>query len=93
MLRQWLSKTPKKVWLPDPDRHSTLEKQKLCEELIEIVDNAYAGSTFKKRKRGEYSHYTPEQKAKIARYAIDNGPTLFWKTWKETFNETKWSEI
>ena len=77
MLRQWLSKTPKKVCLPDPDRHSTPEKQKLCEELNEIVDNAYAyaGSTSKKRKRGEYSHYTPEQKAKIARYAIDNGPT------------------
>ena len=70
MLRQWLSKTSKKVCLPDSDKQCTLEKQKLCDDLNEIVDAEYCLKTptpSKKQKRGEYRYYSPQQKAKIAR--------------------------
>ena len=63
MLRQWLSKTPKKVCLPDSDKQRTPEKQKLCDDLNEIVDAMYRSKTHtpsKKRKRGEYGHYSPQ---------------------------------
>ena len=79
MLRRWLDQTPKKIGLPDPTKHSTPEKQKLTEELNDIVEVEYVaktpGSESRKRKRGEYVHYTPEQKAKIARYTIEHGAT------------------
>ena len=90
MLRQWLSKTPKKVCLTDPAKHSTPEKQKLCEELNDIVESEYQTKTpgsSKKSKRGEYVHYTPEQKAKIARYTIDNGPTKAARHFSETLGK------
>jgi hypothetical protein len=57
---------------------TTKEKQKLCDDLNEIVDAEYCLKTptpSKKQKRGEYRYYSPQQKAKIARYAIDNGAT------------------
>ena len=47
-------------------------------ETNEIVDAEYRSKTptsSKKWKRGEYGHYSPQQKAKLARYAIDNGAT------------------
>ena len=34
MLHQWLSKTPKKVCLPDPAKHATPEKQKMWKRNI-----------------------------------------------------------
>ena len=42
----------------------------------------------RKRKRGEYSHYTPEQKAKIARFAIDNGNSRATKHFSESMGRT-----
>ena len=53
----------------DSDKQCTPEKQKLCDDLNEIVDVEYRSKTHtpsKKRKR-EYRHYSPQQKAKIAR--------------------------
>jgi hypothetical protein len=41
MLRQWLSKAPKKVCLPDSDKQCTPEKQKLYGDLNEIVENIF----------------------------------------------------
>ena len=45
------------------------------ENINSAVDAVYRSGSGKKRKWGEYVHYSPEVKAKIARYAIDNGPT------------------
>ena len=78
MLRQRLSKTSKKVCLLDSNKQCTPEKQKLCDDLNEIVDAEYRSKTPTRRKnekKGEYRHYSPQQKAKIARYTIDNGAT------------------
>jgi hypothetical protein len=77
----------KKVCLPDSDKHCTSEKQKLCDDLNEIVDAEYRLKTptmSKKRKRGEYRYYLPQQRAKIARYAIDNGATKAARLFSET---------
>jgi hypothetical protein len=46
------------------------------EKINDIVDKDYEDpnvtpNSGRKSKRGEYSHYTPEQKAKITRFAID----------------------
>jgi hypothetical protein len=62
--------------LPNPENASTPEKKDLIEKINDIVDKDYEDpnvtpNSGRKSKRGEYSHYTPEQKAKITRFAID----------------------
>lgn len=46
----------------------------------------------KKRQRGEYGSYSPETRTKIAKYAIENGPTKaaahFSKTLGRKLNES-----
>ncbi|XP_062608100.1 uncharacterized protein LOC134269943 [Saccostrea cucullata] len=78
--------TPSKkqgICLPDPQH--TPEKRTLIENLNDIVDEEYQKTpeSGKKRKRGSYQHYTPEQKAKMGRYAIDNGPAKAAKYFSE----------
>lgn len=59
------------------------------EKINDIVDKDYEDpnvtpNSGRKRKRGEYSHYTPEQKAKIVRFAIDNGNSRAAKHFSES---------
>ena len=48
----------------------------LADTLISVVEREYRTSPSVsgiKHKRGQYSVYSPESKAKIARYALENG--------------------
>ena len=74
MLR-WLKYTPKKSadpTLPDPNQFTSVESQQACESANKHVEMC-SPSPSRKRKRQENAHYTPEQRAKVAKYAIDNG--------------------
>ena len=65
-------KPPNSPILPDPSREDdtgTAQVTTACNDEVEAVI-----TTPKKRKRGEYGAYYPDTRAKIARYAIDNGP-------------------
>ena len=65
-------KPPNSPILPYPIREDdmgTAQVTTACNEEVEAVL-----TTLKKRKRGEYSAYSPGTRAKIARYAINNGP-------------------
>lgn len=57
--------------LPDPNLECTPEKSKTIQaantEVLEVIKSSG------KRKRGEYSHYDSEQRAKIGRWACENG--------------------
>ncbi|XP_033758148.1 uncharacterized protein LOC117340497 [Pecten maximus] len=66
------SPDPRNVAEADPDLAVVFTK---CNEE---VSNTYINTTNvhtpKKRKRGDYGSYSPEQRAKMAKYTIDNGP-------------------
>ena len=65
-------KPPNSPILPDPSREDdagTAQVTTACNDEVEAVI-----TTPKKRKRGEYGAYSPDTRAKIARYTIDNGP-------------------
>lgn len=65
------NKTPNSPTLPDPTEIENTEAQ-ITAVCNAEVENA---TTTRKRKRSEYGSYTPETRAKMARYAIENGPT------------------
>ena len=61
--------------------HSSGSSSRLSEEEIEAAKkgvtkalNAASDST-ESQKRGKYNSYTPEQRAKIGKYAAENGPS------------------
>ena len=73
MLKRWLlrpSETPPpSPLLPDPRKAETPEKAQNM-----VYANAEVHKVMSsKRKRGEYNHYDSEQRAKIARYAVEHG--------------------
>lgn len=58
--------------LPDPNE----EKSEVEANSLQAANDAVDAILFKtptKRKRGEYASYDDETRAKIARYAVDNG--------------------
>ena len=73
----WLKKTankPETVGLPDPASCSTIEEVQSTQAANDAVDKLNT-LTNRKRKRGEYGLYDAEQRAKIAKLAIDIGRT------------------
>ena len=83
-LTQWLKSGSIKVTkpstpgLPDPAESKTQKEQLVVQTANDAVDTLVAASpsttsTSRKRKRGEYNTYDDNTRAKIARYAVDNG--------------------
>jgi hypothetical protein len=77
-------KPPPSIILPDPRESSDNVEGCNIAAANEFVDEVQrskdvlspAGtSTPKKRKREEYGQYSPDTRAKMARYCIDNGPS------------------
>ena len=73
MLKRWFirpSETPPpSPILPDPRNAETPEK---AENMVHANAEVEKILTTK-RKRGEYNHYDSEQRAKMARYAVEHG--------------------
>lgn len=62
--------------LPDPVTMSDCRESLLTQtanSAVETVIKSGAPCASRKRKRGEYSCYDDETRAKIARFAVDNG--------------------
>ena len=81
-LTQWLKSGSIKVTkpstpgLPDPSECKTQKEQLVVQAANDGVDTLVAASPStisRKRKRGEYNTYDDNTRAKIARYAVDNG--------------------
>ena len=73
----WLKKPANKpvtVGLPDPASCSTIEEVQSTQAANDAVDKLNT-LTNRKRKRDECGLYDAEQRAKIAKLAIDIGPT------------------
>lgn len=66
------NKAPNLPTLPDPTEIENTEEAQITAVCNAEVENV---TTPRKRKRIEYGSYTPETRAKMARYAIENGPT------------------
>ena len=58
--------------LPDPNQFTTVESKQACESANKLVEKCKQGPA-RKRKSQENAQYTPEQRAKVAKYAIENG--------------------
>ena len=76
-MKNWL-KSGKNVGLPDPDKEATPEKKLLTEAANAAVKQSSflspsSSDTKTKSKRGPYSHYSPELRAIIGRYAVEHG--------------------
>lgn len=72
ILRRWLKwscETPPEQYLPNPC--STPEKSSVISAANAAVVQAVCKSL--KRKRGDYNHYSSEQRYKMAKYAVENG--------------------
>ena len=73
---KWLKKdalpTPIEPGLPDPNNENDIRECKLPADVIATI-NTEISSVSRKRKRGNYQVYSDETRAKIARYAINNG--------------------
>lgn len=72
MLRRWLKsscETPHDEYLPNP----CLTPEKSVEISAANWAVVQAMSKSLKRKRGEYNHYSAEQRYKMAKYAVENG--------------------
>lgn len=66
------NKTPNSPTLPDPTEIENTEEAQITAVCNAEEENA---TTTRKRKRSEYESYTPETRAKMDPYAIENGPT------------------
>lgn len=66
------NKTPNSPTLPDPTKIENTAEAQIKAMCNAEVENA---TTTRKRKRSEYGSYTTETRAKMACYAIENGPT------------------
>ncbi|XP_077986275.1 uncharacterized protein LOC144440771 [Glandiceps talaboti] len=75
-LMKWLKTAPLPVpsepGLPNPNNNNDVSKCSISAEAIATI-NQEISSVSRKRKRGKYQFYSAETRAKIARYAIDNG--------------------
>ena len=62
---------------PDPNSQEDPVAASQCAAANAEINREHEKSAqgTSKRKRGEYAAYTEEQRLKIARYAVDNGPT------------------
>uniref|UniRef100_A0A8W8MB69 Uncharacterized protein n=1 Tax=Magallana gigas TaxID=29159 RepID=A0A8W8MB69_MAGGI len=92
MLR-WLKTAAVKPGLPDPQKANTPEKKNLIENVNESVEKEMltcspsSPSGSRKRKRGNYERFSPETKAKIARYAINHGASKAARYYSTTLNK------
>ena len=73
MLRRWLKsgvETPlPEQYLPEPCQ--TPEKaSEYAAANFEVLETITTSA--RKRKRGEYNHYSPDQRYKMAKYAVEN---------------------
>lgn len=66
------NRTPNSPTMPDPTEIENMEEAQITAVCNTEVEKAI---TPRKRKRSEYGTYTPETRAKMARYAIENGPS------------------
>lgn len=62
-------------FLPDLALEVTPEKTRTLQVANQRVIECLENSSTRKRKRGQYGHYTPESRAKIAKWACDHGNT------------------
>jgi hypothetical protein len=67
------AKAPPSILLPDPRECETNDEACGTSSANTSV-NEVLSPTPSKRKRESYGRYSPEQRAKMARYCIDNGP-------------------
>jgi hypothetical protein len=77
-LRKWLTKVQRPVLagLPDPNLATSLEEARTIESANAAVEKQHSDdSRGNKRKRGEYIQFHDSTRAKVARYAIDIGPS------------------
>ncbi len=77
-MSRWLKKgscTPETLGLPDPFLCNTTEEAVVTRAANDAVDQDNQTPVSRKRKRGEYSIFDGEQRAKIARLAIEIEPT------------------
>ena len=65
MLKNWLKKLPTAPGLPDPNKEATAQAQDICHAANKAILQAHGdlpvaeASPSRKRKRGQYGHYTP----------------------------------
>ncbi|CAG2214783.1 unnamed protein product [Mytilus edulis] len=77
-LTQWLktgsvkTRTPVTPGLPDPADCISTQDALIVQTANDAVDTVVSAPS-RKRKRGDYINYDEETRAKIARYAVDNG--------------------
>ncbi|XP_063400328.1 uncharacterized protein LOC134684939 [Mytilus trossulus] len=77
-LTQWLktgsvkTRTPVTPGLPDPAECISTQDALIVQTANDAVDTVVSAPS-RKRKRGDYINYDEETRAKIARYAVDNG--------------------
>ncbi|CAC5423080.1 unnamed protein product [Mytilus coruscus] len=77
-LTQWLqtgsvkTRTPVTPGLPDPADCNSTHDVLIVQTANDAVDTVVSAPS-RKRKRGDYNNYDDETRAKIARYAVDNG--------------------
>ena len=57
-------------FIPDPEREETAEEAALCEYLNNSIE---LPKTPKREKGGKYNVYSPEVRANIGKYAVENG--------------------
>ncbi|XP_006823360.1 uncharacterized protein LOC102803361 [Saccoglossus kowalevskii] len=75
-LVRWLKKvnSPRTPGLPDPNLCTTEEEATSTQAANDQIDQLVAtSSTRRKRKRGQYSFYNAETRAKIAKSSIEIG--------------------
>lgn len=66
----FIKKRKRDEFLPDPEKENSKEEAELCEF---INDSLELPKTPKREKRGTYNVYSPEIRAKIGKYAVENG--------------------
>ena len=82
MLKRWLKNLPTAPDLPDPNKETDSKKQEICLASNLAILEATGGDDplamessprGQKRKRGQYKHYTPEERLKIGKYGSLHG--------------------
>ncbi|CAC5368608.1 unnamed protein product [Mytilus coruscus] len=66
------TRTPVTPGLPDPADCNSTQDALIVQTANDAVDTVVSAPS-RKRKRGDYNNYDDETRAKIARYAVDNG--------------------
>ena len=88
-LYKFFKKTdPSRGFLPDPEGElSTKVPKSMVSSANEEVRTALEHSGEKKRSRGTYDKYTPQEKASIACQAIENGVTNTLRKYNENMQD------